>query len=83
MFRFGNFKHKNPGPWYEVIQNLKEYFNPNPMTVLQNHRTSNYVVFKRKVVQLAPSSPITSWFRSLHVSSELTRLRRASLVLEM
>jgi len=44
---------------------------------------SQYFDFKRKVVQLVPSSPMMSWFRILHVSSELTRLGSASLVLEM
>jgi len=66
----------------KYYKTLQEYPNPNPMTTLQNHMMSQYFVFKRKVVQLTPSSPTTSWFRSLHVLSELTRLRRASLGLE-
>jgi len=51
------------------------------MTVLQNHRTSRYFVFKRKSYNSSQARQWRVGFRSLHVSSEFTRLWRASLVL--
>jgi len=69
------------GPWNEVVQNIKGIFQNRAHDGTSEPQDES--LYFEKVIQLAPSSPLTSWLWSLHVLSELTRLRRASSVSEM
>jgi len=85
MFRFfyRNFKHKNSGPWNEVIKTSKRVFQsaPNDHTLEPQDESPYYLKIKSYKSSQARHRRVG--FRSLHVLRELTRLRRASLVLEM
>ena len=47
-FFYENFGYLHMGPWNEVIQKSeKEYFKTERRSVLQNHRTSHYILQKK------------------------------------